>query len=545
MRIHRDCPFCPSGFSDIAQMQSHLIFHLERLAQLALHSGPKTSDDTESGHSSQSHQGQLRGRKDSIFRDFDAEEDESSFAELVANDETATVNNPSDITLNETTLGAVSGGISASNVTEWLQNLVTEGSPEETNTTHEDISSSRSPPKSNLKHFPLPEEYTIGWICSNSKTSSLAVAMLDERYAYPTAPLNSSYIYTKGSIGHHNIVISCPRIEDSIDDPTKKLNPNDLRKSFPSLQYCFIIGIGSGISPMIQLGDVVISKPPQHWQRVNSTQYTKYQPDSWEHFPISLLGALHKLQLARRDISSGIISRHIEEAKEKAPHLRSLRLNPSQLQDLLFKANYKHVDRPETINSPASIGNRLGEAPTACYYCDMSQTLVRPLRDFTQVHLGNTISETWVIDSATIRNELGIDHEFDMLDVLCIEQKAAYFKTNVPYLLISGICDYADSHKNESWQDYATAVAVACAKGIVEYLPSQSIESSWSLLSNIPFNQLIIFQILLLDDFPSWILFAGSLQSITALNWTITWDNMPREPVSGSLNRSNIENGIN
>ncbi|KAK4083751.1 uncharacterized protein Triagg1_1413 [Trichoderma aggressivum f. europaeum] len=422
MQIYRDCPLCPSGFSDIAQMQSHLIFHLERLAQLALHNGPKAlDDDTESGHSSQSHQGQLRGRKASIFRDFDAEEDESSFAELVANDETATVNNPSDIILNETTLGTVFGAISTPNVNEWLQNLVTEGSQEETNTAHEDLSSSHPPPKSHLKHFPLPEEYTIGWICSNSKTSSLAVAMLDERYAYPTAPLNSSYVYTKGSIGHHNIVITCPRIEDSIDDPTKKLNPNDLRKSFPSIQYCFIIGIGSGMSPMIQLGDVVLSTPPHHLQRVNSTQYTKHQPESWEHFPTSLLAALHKIELAGKDFSSGIIPRHIEEAKEKAPHLRSLLLSPP----------------PEA-----------------------------------QVHFGKTISETWFIDGATIRNELGTDYKTDML---CIEQKAAYFRTTVPYLVISGICGYADSHRNESWQDYATAVA--CAKGIVEYLPPQSIES--------------------------------------------------------------------
>ncbi|KAL7930307.1 hypothetical protein V8C35DRAFT_313519 [Trichoderma chlorosporum] len=39
MQIHRDCPFCPSAFTDIANMQSHLIFHLEWLAQLALYNG--------------------------------------------------------------------------------------------------------------------------------------------------------------------------------------------------------------------------------------------------------------------------------------------------------------------------------------------------------------------------------------------------------------------------------------------------------------------------------------------------------------------------
>ncbi|KAH0528158.1 hypothetical protein TsFJ059_003056 [Trichoderma semiorbis] len=467
IRIHRDCPFCPSGFSDIAQMQSHLIFHLERLAQLALHNDPKASDDnTESKHSSQSHQGQLQGRKNSIFRDFDAEEDEWSFAELVAGHEPATANKPSDIILNEATLSAVSGALFVPNVNEWLQNLVTEESSEETNTTYEDILSSLLPPKNSLKRFPPTENYTIGWICSSPKTLSLAVAMLDELYSYPKAPPNASYIYAKGSISHHNIVISSPRIQNSTHSRTRRLKPDDLRKSFPSIKYCFIIGIGSGMSPIIQLGDVVISKPPQHWQRLNSVAYTNSQPFSWEHFPTSLLSALTKLESAGKDFYSGILPRYIEEAKEKAPYFRSLRLNPSQMEDLLFIATYKHVDRPETTNSPAGIGDGLGKAFTPCSHCDVSQTIVRPPRDL-EVHFGTTISASQVVESTTVLNELGIRYKSDML---CIE-KGPYFLTTVPYLLISGICDYADSHRNESWQDYATAVAVACAKGIVEYIP--------------------------------------------------------------------------
>lgn len=466
-RIHRDCPFCPSGFSDIAQMQSHLIFHLERLAQLALHNGSKASDDdSESEHSSQSHQSQLQGRKNSIFRDFDTEEDEWSFAELVAGDGTATVNKPSDIILNETTLGAISGALFVPNVNEWLQKLVTEESSEETNTTHENILSSLSPPKNNLKRFPPTEKYTIGWICSNSKTLSLAVAMLDELYAYPKTLPKASYIYTKGSIGHHNIVISCPGIQNSTYGTTKRLKPDDLRKAFPSIEYCFIIGIGSGISPIIQLGDVVISKPPQHWQRVSSVAYTNSQPLTWEHFPTPLLSALTKLESAEKHFYSGIIPRYIEEAKETVPYFRSLRLNPNQMQDLLFKASYKHVDRLGATRSSASMEDGLGEALTPCYHCDVSQTIVRPPRDI-EVHFGKTISANQVLESTTIRNELGTRYESDML---CIE-KGAYFLTSVPYLLINGICDYADSHRNKTWQDYATAVAVACAKGIVEYIP--------------------------------------------------------------------------
>lgn len=33
-----------------------------------------------------------------------------------------------------------------------------------------------------------------------------------------------------------------------------------------------------------------------------------------------------------------------------------------------------------------------------------------------------------------------------------------------PCLVIRGICDYSDSHKNKEWQEYAALTAAACAK---------------------------------------------------------------------------------
>jgi nucleoside phosphorylase len=39
-----------------------------------------------------------------------------------------------------------------------------------------------------------------------------------------------------------------------------------------------------------------------------------------------------------------------------------------------------------------------------------------------------------------------------------------------PCLVIRGICDYADSHKNKIWQKYAAAVAAAYAKLLLSRL---------------------------------------------------------------------------
>ncbi|KAJ5666530.1 Nucleoside phosphorylase [Penicillium maclennaniae] len=45
--------------------------------------------------------------------------------------------------------------------------------------------------------------------------------------------------------------------------------------------------------------------------------------------------------------------------------------------------------------------------------------------------------------------------------------EAAGLMNNYPYLVIRGICDYADSHKNKQWQGYAAASAAAYAKELL------------------------------------------------------------------------------
>lgn len=44
-----------------------------------------------------------------------------------------------------------------------------------------------------------------------------------------------------------------------------------------------------------------------------------------------------------------------------------------------------------------------------------------------------------------------------------------------PCLVIRGICDYADSHKNKIWQPYAAAVAAAYAKELLLVIPAQRV----------------------------------------------------------------------
>jgi hypothetical protein len=51
--------------------------------------------------------------------------------------------------------------------------------------------------------------------------------------------------------------------------------------------------------------------------------------------------------------------------------------------------------------------------------------------------------------------------------ILCFEMEAAGLMNLFPCLVIRGICDYSDTHKNKIWQRYAAATAAAYAKELL------------------------------------------------------------------------------
>lgn len=80
LRLHRDCPFCPTAFTEVAALARHVAFHLEHLAMLAL-PGLEDEDDISNEdnggleRSSDSQHVPRRGRARSVRRDFTTEQE--------------------------------------------------------------------------------------------------------------------------------------------------------------------------------------------------------------------------------------------------------------------------------------------------------------------------------------------------------------------------------------------------------------------------------------------------------------------------------------
>lgn len=84
------------------------------------------------------------------------------------------------------------------------------------------------------------------------------------------------------------------------------------------------------------------------------------------------------------------------------------------------------------------------------------------------VHYNIIASANQVMKDGILRDRLS-----EKLSVLCFEMEAAGLVNTFPCVVIRGICDYADSHKNKIWQPYAAATAAAYVKELLSVIPPE------------------------------------------------------------------------
>ena len=123
--------------------------------------------------------------------------------------------------------------------------------------------------------------------------------------------------------------------------------------------------------------------------------------------------------------------------------------------DVLYNADYTHQGGDD------------------CSACDVLYMVKRHDRDADEelVHFGLIGSGNQVIRDALFRDKLYRDEK-----IICFEMEAAGLTEDFECLVIRGICDYCDSHKNKIWQPYAAGIAAAYAKELLLTLPPKQVE---------------------------------------------------------------------
>lgn len=300
------------------------------------------------------------------------------------------------------------------------------------------------------------DDYTVAWICALGLELTAAKAMLDEDHEDLDIH-NDDNAYILGRIGRHNIVIATLPI-GGYGTVSATAVVTQLTSSFPSIRVGLLVGIGGGIpkgDTDIRLGDVVVSKPAgMHGGVVQHDLGKAIRGGNFERTgilnrpPLVFLTAINKLEATKTTKLSLIID-SLSEVKTKLPSnfLRPIR------EDRLYHADYIHVDM----------------ASNTCEGCDRTQAHSRPLRENNGpvIHYGLIVSGNLVVKDSKFRDKLGQE-----LGACCVEMEAAGVMNYLPCLVIRGICDYTDSHKNNDWQGYAAAVAAAYAKQLLLVTPT-------------------------------------------------------------------------
>jgi nucleoside phosphorylase len=313
-----------------------------------------------------------------------------------------------------------------------------------------------------MKH----EDYTVGWICALPTEMAAAVGMLDERHrVLPSRPQDNNN-YEFGRIGGHNVIIAC--LPSGVTGTVSAARAaTQMLSTFTELRFALMVGIGGGVPSEehdIRLGDVVVSKPTGTFGGVIQYDFGKtVQEDKFVRTgslnkpPELLLSAAANLE-AKHMMENHVLAKYLSEMMRKYPTMATQFTCPGIQYDSLYKPEYDHP-----------------EGYATCSQCDASKLIYRKSRPSEDVviHYGLIASGDQVMRHGRARDRLRRE-----LDILCFEMEAAGLMDSFPCLVIRGICDYADSHKNKRWQPYAAATASAYAKELLTVIPTKLVIST-------------------------------------------------------------------
>ncbi|KAK4457969.1 nucleoside phosphorylase domain-containing protein [Cladorrhinum samala] len=273
-----------------------------------------------------------------------------------------------------------------------------------------------------------------------------------------------------------------------------------LRVSYPRVEFAIVTGVCGGVplpSPgrEILLGDVVISKKIVQYDfgRLYSDKFEVR--DAVDHSLVgapTILGSLlaklqadHNLNLMKE--STGEFLKKIQE-KNRLSRYRY----PGAGNDRLFPANYQHRHRAgnfssdeldcdcrnhKTAGDPVCPESR--ELPCGKAQCELSALEIRKRLEVKKsyeschqnekaqapaIFVGTIGSGNNVIRSGVDRDEIARRHS----GILAFEMESFGVWNSIPCIMVKGVCDYADSHKNKDWQHFAAATAAAATKALLQ-----------------------------------------------------------------------------
>ncbi|KAL9624965.1 MAG: hypothetical protein Q9160_001012 [Pyrenula sp. 1 TL-2023] len=317
--------------------------------------------------------------------------------------------------------------------------------------------------------------------------------------------------YTTGLIGRHDVVLVHMPNMGSTSASAVAAN---IVSSFPSIQLGLVVGICgavplSTVGEEIILGDVIISTAVMQYdfgrQYHDEFDRKKEIEDSLGRASREIRAVISKLRTRPNRRRLGYqLKQTLERLEGQIEEVHY----PGTTRDRLYEADYPHQHQVGR-NFCDKCQNEVGSCSRSCndLGCDKNKLVFRKrlhsskraesgtelvLDPLPTVHFGRMGSANAVMKSSTHRDKIAKED-----GVTAFEMEGAGVWDELPTIVIKGVCDYADSHKNKEWQEYAAATAAACMKAFLsEWIaPNQVLEKGDSLVPifHVPFDRGQVF----------------------------------------------------
>lgn len=345
-------------------------------------------------------------------------------------------------------------------------------------------------------------DFHVGIVCTLDIEKQAIDKFFDEVHnAADYGKLSGDANYYKiGRIGRHNVVLvklSGKGTQYSARSVT------DLSQSYPDIKVYLLVGICAGVpfrgrdrtqETETILGDVIIgdSIVQTDYGKQNSEEYQR-RTDRREVLgnpPLDIRNMLSHLKSEPEPLLDKMISNlEIIQAQDQE------KWNYKGVsEDRLFETSFRHRHyiwemKCECINCKTKddpiCHAALRDSCTIIGCAGKSNRLISRVRlatvtkndRFTPkplVHFGTIASANSVLKSGEHRDQI-VQKERDQWneEIIAFEMEGAGMWDSRPCVIIKGVSDYADSHKNDIWHAYAAATAAACTKAFLElWIPS-------------------------------------------------------------------------
>lgn len=339
------------------------------------------------------------------------------------------------------------------------------------------------------------EDFRIGIVCTLDVEAQAIDKLFDKEYnaAQFGRVRGDDNHYQVGAIGRHNVVLVKLCGAGSKYSAT---SVTDFRHSYSEIEVFLLVGICAGapfrgqdrkVETETILGDVIIG------DSIVQTDYGKQYAEGFERRasgrqvlgnpPRKIQNMLDFLRVKRESLHAQMML-HLLSIQQKDHDKWQYQ---GVTNDRLFEASIRHKHYGRDIQCECA-NCKTNDDPvcrvalrdqcnlTGCSNCPTirrarlttdtndDRFIPRPL-----IHFGTIASSNTVMKSGEHRDKI-IQSEQDRYEetIIAFEMEGAGMWENRACVIIKGVSDYADSHKNDIWHPYAAATAAACMRAFLD-----------------------------------------------------------------------------